>query len=283
MKIEIIETGYFKLDGGAMFGVVPKSMWQRLNPPDDKNLCTWSMRCLLIDTGSRVILIDTGIGGKQDAKFMSHFEPHGEASLLESLKAKGYPPDSITDVFITHLHFDHVGGACEYDADGKIVPTFPNATYWSNEQHYDWAFDPNPREAASFLKENFVPLREGGVLDFIPVKEEQPWHGEMSIDFYHGHTEALMVPTLHLPNGNALSYAADLLPSQHHVGLPYVMSYDIRPLVTMEEKKRFFDKAIAKDHYIYFEHDPTLACGKLVLTDRGRYAIEPVDFNSIIH
>ncbi len=154
MKLSVIDTGYFKLDGGAMFGVVPKKLWERLEQPDAHNLCTWAMRCLLIETEGRKILIDTGIGNKQDAKFFSHFHPHGEASLMASLAQKGLTAADITDVFLTHLHFDHVGGALRYDSNGKIQPVFPNATYWSNQKHYDWAFRPNAREKASFLKEN---------------------------------------------------------------------------------------------------------------------------------
>jgi glyoxylase-like metal-dependent hydrolase (beta-lactamase superfamily II) len=270
MKISVIETGKFKLDGGAMFGVVPKTLWQKLNPPDDKNLCTWSMRCLLVETGNRKILVDTGIGDKQGDKFRSHFEPHGEDTLLGSLKAKDLSPEDITDVFLTHLHFDHVGGAVRYDENEQLVPTFPNATYWSNEVHYNWAYYPNPREKASFLKENFVPLQKAGVLKFIDVqKNDLEWLPGIDVRFVYGHTEAMMVPIFKLGK-KTLVYCADVIPSSFHIGMPYVMSYDLRPLKTMEEKGRILEDGVEKNHYLFFEHDPATACVTLERSDRGR-------------
>jgi glyoxylase-like metal-dependent hydrolase (beta-lactamase superfamily II) len=272
MTIHIIETGYFKLDGGAMFGVVPKTLWQKKNKPDENNLCTWSMRCLLIEQGERRILVDTGIGDKQDEKFRSHFEPHGEASLMGSLQQAGFEPESITDVLLTHLHFDHVGGAVKYDANQNLVPTFPNATYWSNEVHYNWAYYPNPREKASFLKENFVPLKKAGVLQFIDVqKDDLEWLPGIDIRFVYGHTEAMMVPIFH-QGDHTLVYCADVIPSSFHIGMPYVMSYDLRPLDTMREKGRILEDGVDRGHYLFFEHDPATACVQVERNDRGRIA-----------
>ncbi len=272
MTIHIIETGYFKLDGGAMFGVVPKTLWQKKNKPDENNLCTWSMRCLLIEHGDRRILVDTGIGDKQDEKFRSHFEPHGAASLMGSLQQAGFEPESITDVLLTHLHFDHVGGAVKYDANQNLVPAFPNATYWSNEVHYNWAYYPNPREKASFLKENFVPLKKAGVLQFIDVqKDDLEWLPGIDIRFVYGHTEAMMVPIFH-QGDHTLIYCADVIPSSFHIGMPYVMSYDLRPLDTMREKGRILEDGVDRGHYLFFEHDPATACVQVERNDRGRIA-----------
>lgn len=272
MTIHIIETGYFKLDGGAMFGVVPKTLWQKKNKPDENNLCTWSMRCLLIEYGDRRILVDTGIGDKQDEKFRSHFEPHGAASLMGSLQQAGFEPESITDVLLTHLHFDHVGGAVKYDANQNLVPAFPNATYWSNEVHYNWAYYPNPREKASFLKENFVPLKQAGVLQFIDVqKDDLEWLPGIDIRFVYGHTEAMMVPIFH-QGDHTLIYCADVIPSSFHIGMPYVMSYDLRPLDTMREKGRILEDGVDRGHYLFFEHDPATACVEVERNDRGRIA-----------
>lgn len=279
MKLHTIETGFLKLDGGAMFGIVPKRLWQKLNPPDDNNLCTWSMRCLLVETNKRKILIDTGIGNKQDEKFRSHFEPHGDKNLISSLAEKGFQPEDITDVFLTHLHFDHVGGAVKYQ-NGKLVPTFPNATYWSNEVHWRWAMEPNDREKASFLKENFVPLQEAGVLRFIDVqKDDLEWLPGFKLRFVYGHTEAMMVPILET-NGRTLVYCADVIPSSFHIGMPYVMSYDIRPLLTLEEKERILTDAVQQNQLVSFEHDPQTACVTMTHDDRGRI-VQKKSFNNI--
>ncbi|MFZ1580812.1 MAG: MBL fold metallo-hydrolase, partial [Saprospiraceae bacterium] len=237
MKLHVLETGKFKLDGGAMFGVVPKRMWQKMHPADDDNLCTWQMRCLLVEDGNRKILIDTGVGSKQDDRFRSHFYPHDDIDFTESLAKIGLTTEDITDVFLTHFHFDHVGGALKRDAQGAIVPVFPNATYWSNEVHYNWALNPNAREAASFLKENFVPMRDQGILQMIDVQEGIKFSENISLSFVYGHTEAMMLPYISLPSGNTLIYCADLIPSHHHIQMPYVMAYDLRPLETMKEKK----------------------------------------------
>lgn len=273
MKISVIESGMFKLDGGAMFGVVPKSMWSKLNPPDDNNLCPWAMRLLLIEQGDHKILIDTGIGTKQNEKFMSHFEPHGDDSIIRSLSAVGLTTDDITDVILTHLHFDHVGGALKRDGE-KIIPTFANASYWSCEEHYNWAIDPNDREKASFLKENIVPLREHGVLNFVPKKDGHQIFDNIELFFAYGHTEAMMTPHITLPDGHKIIYCADLMPSSFHIRKPYVMSYDIRPLVTLEEREKLYATAIQDQYYLYFEHDPVHPYGKLKQNERGRYFVD---------
>jgi len=277
MKIKVIDTGFFKLDGGAMFGVVPKQMWNRLNPADENNMCTWAMRCLLIDYKGQRVLIDTGMGDKQDDKFKSHFEPHGDHDLLTSLQKHGYTKEDITDVFLTHLHFDHSGGAVLYNENGDLVPTFPNAKYWSNEVHYKWANTPNPREKASFLSENHVPLSDANVLHFLDVKQDVRFNDWISVRFVYGHTEAMMLPEIELPNGKKLIFMADLLPASVHVRMPYVMSYDLRPLVTLEEKKFYYERYLNDDTYLFFEHDKDHAFGQLKQNDRGRFEIKIVD------
>ena len=270
MRLHTIETGKFKLDGGAMFGVVPKRMWNKLNPADDENLCTWQMRCLLVEDGDRKILIDTGVGNKQDDKFRKHFYPHDDKSFEESLGAVGLTTEDITDVLLTHFHFDHVGGSLSYDSKGDIVPVFPNAVYWTNELHYKWAFTPNAREAASFLKENFVPLREQGLLKFMDVQEGVRFSDHITLGFVYGHTEAMMVPYINLPSGNTLVYCADLFPSHHHIPLPYVMAYDVRPLDSLKERQTLHERASDGKHFLFFEHDPTVACGNIIKSDTGK-------------
>ena len=258
-----------------MFGIVPRQLWVRLNPPDDKNLCTWAMRCLLVETGDRRILIDTGLGDKQDAKFRSHFHPHGEASLLGSLAEAGLQPADITDVLLTHLHFDHVGGAVQYDDAGRLVPAFPNATYWSNEPHFKWALYPNAREKASFLRENFVPLQDAGLLRFIepPVDgEDVEWLPGISLRFLYGHTEAMMMPIIKSA-GRTIVYCADLIPSSYHIGLPYVMAYDVRPLVTLQEKERLLTEAVEGGYQLIFEHDPVVLTSTVRRDERGRIVL----------
>lgn len=273
MILSTIETGFLKLDGGAMFGIVPKRLWQKLNPPDENNLCTWAMRCLLIETNNRKILIDTGIGNKQDAKFRSHFEPFGEKTLLSSLLEKDLHPEDITDVLLTHLHFDHVGGAVKYNEHGKLIPAFPNATYWSNEVHWNWALQPNDREKASFLKENFVPLQGAGVLQFIDVqKDDVEWLPDIHLRFVYGHTEAMMLPIIKY-NNQTFIYCADVIPSSYHIGMPYVMSYDIRPLITLTEKAKILEDGVNNAHLLVFEHDPKIGCASLQLTDDSKIAI----------
>lgn len=266
MKLHVIETGFFKLDGGAMFGVVPKSIWQKTNPADDNNLCSWAMRCLLIEDGDRLILVDNGLGNKQDAKFFSHYYLHGDASLTGSLHAAGFSEKDVTDMFLTHLHFDHCGGGVYYQ-NGKLALTFPNATYWSNEDHWNWAIKPNPREKASFLKENIIPMQESGHLKFIGSSADSPFHF-MEITFVSGHTEKMMIPRIRYKD-KVICYMADLLPSIGHIPLPYVMGYDVRPLITLQEKEAFLNEAADNQYVLFFEHDPVNQCCTVKKTEKG--------------
>ena len=274
MKCHVIETGKFKLDGGAMFGIVPKSIWNRLNPADEHNLCTWSMRCLLVEHSDRLILVDTGMGDKQDAKFKSYFHPHGDDELISSIRSKGFKPEQITDVFITHMHFDHVGGAVKYDENNNLVPTFPKAKYWTSKKHYDWALNSNIREKASFLQENFVPLKDAGVLEFLDTdKGEYEWMDRIRFRYYFGHTEAMMLPEFTMDNGKKLIYMADLLPSVGHLRLPYVMAYDIRPMNTLEERSYFYDYASSEGSYLFLEHDPVNEVLSIIKDEKGNHGV----------
>lgn len=266
MKLHVIDTGFFKLDGGAMFGVVPKSIWQKTNPPDENNLCSWAMRCLLIEDGDQLILIDNGIGTKQDAKFLSHYYLHGDHSLKASLRSAGFSPADITDMFLTHLHFDHCGGGVEYQGD-KLAMTFPNAKYWSNIQHWNWATKPNPREKASFLKENILPMEQSGHLHFVDVQKPSPFR-QMDILTVSGHTDKMMLPMISY-KGKTVCYMADLLPSVGHIPLAYVMGYDTRPLITLEEKEKFLKEAADKGYVLFFEHDAANECCTVKHTEKG--------------
>lgn len=277
MNLFSIETGKFKLDGGAMFGVVPKSIWNKSNPADENNLCTWAMRCLLIEEGNKLILIDTGIGDKQGHDFFKHYHLHGNDSLLGSIQKAGFSAEDITDVFLTHLHFDHVGGATRYDLKKqRILPTFPNATYWSNQAHWDWATNPNPREKASFLKENLFPIEESGQLKF--VTDDQPFPF-MKVLYVDGHTEKQMLPVISYAE-KKLIYMADLIPSAAHLKLPYVMSYDVRPLLTMKEKEEILEEAFLNDYSLMFEHDPNIECGKLGKKD-NKFVLETFSLSDL--
>lgn len=271
MKLHVINTGYFKLDGGAMFGVVPKVMWNKLNPADENNLCNWAMRCLLIESGDRLILIDNGIGDKQDAKFLGHYYLNGNETLESSLAAAGFSKDDITDVILTHLHFDHCGGSIVRDGD-RLVPAFKNAVFWSNERHWQWATQPNDREKASFLKENILPIQDSGQLQFLPVAESGtvPFSDVegIGIRYAFGHTDAMMLPQVNV-DGKTLVFMADLLPSPAHIPLPYVMAYDMFPLTTLKEKKAFLEEAVDNNYLLFFEHDPQIECCDLVRTDKG--------------
>lgn len=257
MKIYPIEAGNFKLDGGAMFGVVPKSLWQRTNPADDNNMIDMAARCLLIEDGDRLTLIDTGMGDKQSDKFFGYYFLWGDHSLDKSLAAHGFHRDDITDVFLTHLHFDHSGGAIKRNEKGNLVPAFAKAKYWSNEDHWQWATEPNAREKASFLKENILPIQESGQLDFIQNKGRYTEDTPLGFDifFADGHTDKQMIPLFEY-QGKKLAYAADLLPTAGHIPLPYVMGYDTRPLLTLDEKKEFLQKAADENIYLILEHDP---------------------------
>ncbi len=274
--IKTIHTGYFKLDGGAMFGVVPKSLWSKLNPPDEQNLCTWSLRCLLIEMENKRILVDCGMGTKQDDKFRSFFQPHGNTDLLGALADHSILPEDITDVFLTHLHFDHCGGAVSKDSEGKLVPTFPNAVYWSNERHWEWASNPNERERASFLKENFIPLQEQSKIRFIESdKTYLEWLPGIVIRFSYGHTEAMM--TLEIEwNDQKYVYCADLLPSSFHIGMPYIMAYDVRPLVSLQEKEFLLRQAVDHNHILILEHDPMAPAVTVKYDERGRIILDRI-------
>ena len=268
MKVHTVIAGYFKLDGGAMHGVVPKSMWQKVNPSDDNNMCSWAMRCLLIEHEGRLILVDNGMGDKQDAKFFGHFHPHGEDTITSSLAKHGYTPADITDVFLTHLHFDHCGGSVKQDGD-KLVTTFPNAKYWSNKAHWDWALNPNIRERASFLKENIVPIQESGQLNFIDTPDGEEWIPCIRLRYVNGHTEQMMLPQIDY-NGNTLFFCADLFPSAAHISLPWVMAYDMRPLDTLAEKEKMLNLAADNNWTFVFEHDPKIACATVIRDENGR-------------
>ena len=258
MQLYSIDTGFFKLDGGAMFGVVPKSLWSKIHPADDNNLCTWAMRCLLIEDGDRLILVDNGIGNKQDAKFFGHYHLHGDATLDSSLAVHGFHKDDITDVLLTHLHFDHCGGSIVREGD-RLVPAFSNAVYWSNERHWKWATEPNEREKASFLRDNILPIQESGQLKMIDLNAKTHIIPQLSIRLANGHTDAMMLPQLAY-KGKTLVFMADLLPSVGHIPLPYVMAYDMFPLTTLQEKKAFFEEAATGGYVLFFEHDPINEC-----------------------
>ncbi len=273
MQIQTIRTGYLQLDGGAMFGVVPKTMWESMNPPDDANMCTWCMRVLLIRSGDRVILIDTGIGDKQDERFKSFFHPTQQDLFLRELQSAGVSPDQVTDVLLTHLHFDHVGGAIVLDQEGRPAPLFPKATYWSSQRHWEWATNPNPREKASFLQENILPLREWEKLAFADTGSHAEWLEGITLESVYGHTEAMFVPII--PTAKCpVIYCADLIPSFHHLGLPYVMAYDVRPLETMKEKQKLLDWALEREAILVFEHDPQIEACTLTRDNRGRIAAD---------
>jgi glyoxylase-like metal-dependent hydrolase (beta-lactamase superfamily II) len=284
MKLHSIHTGNFKLDGGAMFGVVPKSIWNKSNPADENNLCTWALRCLLIEDGDRRILVDTGIGDKQDDRFFGHYARSQTRSLEEALNAKGFSSADITDVLLTHLHFDHCGGAIVRRGD-RLIPAFAKATYWSNEEHWSWATVPNEREKASFLKENILPIRESDQLKMIKLPQERRDEGIAKASFLpgidlrivHGHTRAMMLPQLKY-KGRTIVFVADLLPSSGHLPIPYVMSYDMFPLTTLHEKKEFLEEASGADYILFFEHDPVHECCSLQKTEKG---IRVKDFFSI--
>jgi glyoxylase-like metal-dependent hydrolase (beta-lactamase superfamily II) len=268
MKLHVIHTGYFKLDGGAMFGIVPKSIWNKLNPADEINMCTWAMRCLLIEYHDRLVLIDTGIGDKQSEKFFNYYYLHGDQSLQGSIRQAGFSTGQITDVFLTHLHFDHCGGAVKKNIESKdeFDLVFKNARYWSNKDQWNWAINPNAREKASFLKENFLPIQELGTLNF--VEEGNPFSNLFDIIYVNGHTEKQMLPRIKYKE-RTIVFVADLIPSAAHIPIPYVMSYDTRPLLTIAEKKAFLEEAAEKKYILFFEHDPEIECATVHVTEKG--------------
>ena len=271
MNLYPINAGNFKLDGGAMFGVVPKSLWQKTNPSDSDNLIDLTARCMLIESGSRLILVDAGMGDKQSEKFFSYYKPWGDDSLVKSINSAGFSIDEITDVFLTHLHFDHCGGSTVLNSNNASVPLFKNAQYWSNKNHWDWATNPNSREKASFLKENLIPIEESGQLCFLDVKSSGFNHyDELGFDvlFVDGHTEKQMIPKV-LYNEKEVVFMADLLPTAGHIPLPYIMGYDVRPLTTLEEKKSFLNLAVKEEYCLFMEHDAHNEIITLKKTEKG--------------
>ena len=284
MKLYPIETGNLKLDGGAMFGVVPKVMWKKAYPADENNLCNWSMRCLLVIDGDRKILIDNGIGDKQDEKFLKHYYLNGDDSLEKSLEKAGYTADDITDMVLTHLHFDHCGGGIQWNQNktGYEV-AFKNASFWSNQDHWRWATTPNKREKASFLKENINPIEESGQLNYVSLPEKDYLiNSELGFDilFADGHTDKQMIPHIKY-QGKTLVFAADLLPTTGHIPLPYVMGYDTRPLMTMNEKAEFLEKAADNDYFIFLEHDANHQLCTVKHTIKGVRLDKTYNFNEV--
>jgi glyoxylase-like metal-dependent hydrolase (beta-lactamase superfamily II) len=283
MKLHVLNTGFFKLDGGAMFGVVPKTLWQKTNPADENNMCSWAMRSLLIEDGNRLILVDTGIGDKQSEKFFSHYYMYGNDSLHGNLAKLGFHANDITDVFLTHLHFDHCGGAVAWnDSKTGYRTVFPNATYWSTENHWQWAMEPNPREKASFLAENILPIQASGQLKFIDRQNDFTANALPGMDvlFVDGHTESMMIPHIQY-KGKTIVFMADLLPSTGHIPLPFVMGYDTRPLLTMDEKAKFLQHAAANEFVLYLEHDSVHECCTLIETEKGIRLGESFSFSDL--
>jgi glyoxylase-like metal-dependent hydrolase (beta-lactamase superfamily II) len=277
MKLYPIETGNFKLDGGAMFGVVPKVLWNRTNPADGQNRIDIAARSLLIEDGDRLILIDTGMGNKQPEKFFQHYGLWGDFSLDSSLSAAGFTREDITDVFLTHLHFDHCGGAVRWNKTKTAYElSFPNARYWSNKAHWEWATNPNDREKASFLKENLLPIKESGRLKFIK-KSEADFVAKTALGFgvlfVDGHTEKQMIPHISY-KGKTLVFMADLLPTAGHLPLPYIMGYDVRPLCSLKEKKRFLDQAANKNFLLFMQHDASNPLITVQHTEKGVRLLE---------
>jgi glyoxylase-like metal-dependent hydrolase (beta-lactamase superfamily II) len=272
MKLYPIETGNFKLDGGAMFGVVPKSIWNKTNPADDNNLIDIAARCLLIEDGNRLILIDTGMGNKQSDKFFGYYSLWGSHSLDKSLAKYGFHRDDITDVFMTHLHFDHCGGSIQWNKDRTgYEPAFKNAVFWSNENHWQWATEPNVREKASFLKENIIPMQESGQLRFVQRPEDDflvKSELGFGILFVDGHTEKQMIPHIQYQD-KTIVFCADLLATAGHIPIPYVMGYDTRPLLTMPEKTTFMNSAAENNYYLFLQHDAHNEIIRVEKTERG--------------
>ncbi len=286
MTIYPIETGNFKLDGGAMFGVVPKTLWQRTNPADNNNLIDMSMRSMLIEDGNRLILIDTGTGNKQSDKFFGYYYFFGDFSLDTSLTKYGFHRNDITDVFLTHLHFDHCGGAIQWNKDRTgYEPAFKNAKFWSNKNHWQWAIEPNVREKASFLKENINPIEASGQLNFINLPESDfATNTELGFDilFADGHTEKQMIPHIQYKE-KTLVFMADLLPTVGHITLPYVMGYDTRPLLTIDEKAKFLNKAATNNYFLFLEHDASNELCTLKHTEKGVRLNQTYKFNQVFN
>jgi glyoxylase-like metal-dependent hydrolase (beta-lactamase superfamily II) len=273
MTLQTLDTGLFKLDGGAMFGVVPKSIWQKQSPADERNLCDWALRCLLVEQGNRLMIVDTGVGDKQDAKFFGYYDLPNGKTLSGAVEQAGYSVNDITDVLLTHLHFDHAGGAVRYrDASRTTLEaTFPQATYWSHSGQWDWAVNPNPRERATYLIENFMPLQANGQLQFL----DRDGLNMPGVDFIYldGHTEKMTLPVFQLGadtnKPRTVAFCADLIPSAAHIPIPYVMGYDVRPLLTMDEKTSFLNRALDENWLLVFDHDPTCEAATLERTEKG--------------
>lgn len=284
MKLYPIESGNFKLDGGAMFGVVPKSIWQKTNPADANNMIDMAARCLLIEEGDRLILIDTGMGDKQSEKFFGYYYQWGDHSLDRSLQQHGFHRDDITDVFMTHLHFDHCGGSVQWNKDRTgYEPAFKNARFWTNKEHWEWAVNPNAREKASFLKENILPMQESGQLQFVERGSGDFQHSSelgFGILFVDGHTEKQMIPHISV-NGKTLVFMADLLPTAGHLPLPYVMGYDTRPLLTLPEKEKFLARAATENYYLFLEHDAHNTLISVQETEKGVRLDQTYSFNEL--
>ncbi|BAV94869.1 MBL fold metallo-hydrolase [Ichthyobacterium seriolicida] len=276
MRVYSVNAGIFKLDGGAMFGVVPKVIWRNIFSSDKNNMIDLSMRCMLIEDGNRLILVDTGMGDKQSDKFFGHYSFfHGNSVLDESLKSLGFDKDDITDVILTHLHFDHCGGVIKWNRDKTFLePAFRNAKIWSNARHWEWATNPNSREKASFLKENISPIKDSGQLNFFPdtsdIFVEKTPIDNVSLWVVNGHTESQILPQINY-KGKTIVFCGDLIPTVGHIGIPYVMSYDTRPLLSMEEKKIFLDKAVENDYVLFLQHD---AVNELCTLQRGEKGVE---------
>jgi glyoxylase-like metal-dependent hydrolase (beta-lactamase superfamily II) len=267
MNLHAINTGYFKLDGGAVFGIVPKSIWNKTNPADENNLCSWALRCLLIEEGDKLILIDTGIGDKQHEKFFRRLCVHENAPIEKLLQQRGFTSLDVTDVFLSHLHFDHCGGSIRYNEVTEIAePTFLNANYWVNETHWKWAVNPNLKERESFLQENILPIQESGQLKFLSTGHDLL--PSINVRHTYGHTECMMLPFIQF-KGKTVVFVADLIASAGHIALPYIMSYDIRPLTTLSEKEHFLNEAADKEYILFFEHDYKNECCTVQHTEKG--------------
>ena len=280
MKLIPIETGNLKLDRGAMFGVVPKVLWNKVYPADENNLCNWSMRCLLVVDGDRKILIDNGIGEKQDEKWLKHYFLNGDDTLGKSLTKAGYKSEDITDVILTHMHFDHCGGSVKWKDDKSGYElAFPNATYWTSQQQFDWATKPNRREKASYLKENIMPIQESGHLKLI--EEEGEYIPNITFKLYDGHTGGQLIPHINV-NGKTVVFMADLMPAAAHIPMPWIMAYDTRPLQTLKDRERFYKEAIENNYILFFEHDVYNEACTLHETEKGVRVKEKGDLNSFV-
>lgn len=280
MKVSAFNICNFKVDGGAMYGVVPKLLWNRAYPADEDNLIILALKSLVVETNGRVVLIDTGFGNKQSQKFFSHFNLFGGDGLIEGLAKLGYMPTDITDVIHTHLHYDHCGGGIGLNEKGEFYAVFPNAKYHISKTQWEWALNPNVREADSFLKENLLPMKELGVLNLI--ESEGEIISGIEVKFFNGHTKGQMVPILHLPNGKTMVYTADLFPSTAHIHLAWNMSYDVEPLVTMKEKEKFLKEAYENNYLLYYQHDHYTECTNLIMTPKGIRAGEKITLEQIL-